>query len=165
MKLKKVLILISLGFLLVLALDFGVNAFTEPVVPFEVQQLVITALEDNSWLSLKTEQDFRIYCESIYSEEMVEQMAASLFYFVQENNDWHTVAKVRSLRLTDRSPQCLTVQATVDNLDIQLSDDNLPQDYISGQASYLITVVKENNLYKIADIEESRFPVISAHIL
>lgn len=165
MTLKKVLMLTFLGFLLVFILDFGVDAFTEPIIPSEAQQLIIAALEDNSWLSLKTEQDFRIYCESIYSEEIVERMAASLLYFVEVNNDWHTVAKVRNLRLINRSLHRLTIQAAVDNLDIRLSDNNLPQDYISGQTSYLITVVKEDNFYKIAAIEESRLPIISTHIL
>ena len=168
MTLKKVLVLFFLGFLLVFSLGFGGDAFSfsgQAAVPCEVQQLVTTALEDNSWLSLNTEQDFRTYCQSIYSEEMVEQMAASLLYFVQENNDWHTVVKVRNLQLVDKNPPCLTVQAEVDNLDIQFSRDNLPKDYLSQQATYLITVVKENNLYKIANIKEVPQKTIPIHNL
>jgi len=149
-----------MGFLLIFllgcavyAFDAVVDAFDAPKLSPEVETLVRTALEDNSWLSLTTEQEFRRYCESIYSEQMIESIAVSLFHFVQENNDWHTIAKVRSIEVINCSGERLQLQAVVDNLDIQL-EDNVPREYVSGKGTYLVTVVKENNHYKIAGIEE-----------
>lgn len=141
-------------FLLIFALGFGVDAFNQPDLPPEVEELVTKGLEDNSWLSLATEQEFRDYCEPIYSDTMMEPMVASLMYFVRENNDWHTVARVRSIKVVDRCETELKVQAEVDHIDIRVSGVNLPEEYVSGQANYLVTVVKEDDVYKIAAIEE-----------
>lgn len=154
MKVPKIFVLVVAGSLTAVLLgfgvmDFGIKAFAEPVIPLEAEALVVTALEDNSWLTLTTEQEFRTYCQAIYSENMVEPMVASFVFFVTENNDWHTVTKVTDLKVLNSHNGTIEFLAQVEYVEIGFSRDNMPQDYVSGQDEFLVSVIKENDTFKI----------------
>lgn len=135
--------------------DIGVTAFEQPTLPKEAEKVVVTAIEDNSWLKLKTEQEFRIYCQEIYAEAMIEPMVASLVFFTAKNDDWHTVPKVRNLEVLKADQATMEVDAEVEYLEVCYSRENVPQDYVSGRESLLITVVEENHGFKVAGIESN----------
>ncbi len=135
--------------------DLGVTAFEEPLIPEGAEKVVVTAIEDNSWLNLKTEQEFRIYCQGIYAEAMVEPMVASLVFFTAENNDWHTETKVKNLEVVKFGDATIEFLAEVEHLEISFSRENLPQNYIADRESYVITVIKENDGFKVAGIEST----------
>lgn len=135
--------------------DIGVTAFEQPQLPKEAEKVVVTAIEDNSWLKLKTEQEFRNYCQGIYAEAIVEPMVASLVFFTAENNDWHTVSKVRNLEVIKADNTAMELEAEVEHLEICFSQESLPQDYVSGREALLITVIKENDGFKVAGIEST----------
>jgi hypothetical protein len=130
-------------------MDFGIKAFAEPVIPPEAETLVVTALEDNSWLTLTTEQEFRTYCQAIYSERMIEPMVASFVFFVAENDDWHTETNVTDLKVLSAHNGTIEFLVKVEYVEIDFSPDNLPQDYVSGQDELLVSVIKENDTFKI----------------
>ena len=167
MKIKQALLLL-LGFLVlssVILLGFKGSAVDKTEAPTEVKQLVKEVLEDNSWLSLKTEQEFRTYCKSIYCEALVEHMTAVFLVYVAENQDWHTLVKVKTQEVVEGNSREMQVLAKVEYWDLKFEADSKPAYYLSGEENFLLTVKQECGEYRIAGIKAAPSPEKVSNVL
>lgn len=134
---------------------FGFGRCTDgTAVPPQVENLIKSALEDSSWLSLSTEEELRTYCQSIYAAEMLDSMVASFLNFAANNSDWHSPVKVRSTTIVKANSTKMQLQVEVDYLDISFPPDNPPGYHVSGRGTFLVSVIKEKGLYKISSIQK-----------
>lgn len=154
MKIRYALIFILAVALSVIFLNLKVDALEKTKVPPEVDNLIDKAFEDNSWLNLDSEEEFRNYCESIYCEEMAEHMVAALMFYVAENDDWHTLVKVGSTSMVKNTGTEMEVLAQVEYWDLKFSTDNTPSYSLKEEEAHLISIRKENEMYKIAGIDK-----------
>lgn len=117
-----------------------------------IEKLIRLALEDHSWLSLKTKKEMRAYCESIYSDELVDSMTAALLDFVAYNEDWHTEVKVKDIEINQSNFEKIVATVDLEYSDLVFGGEGKPSYKASKQETILVSVIRQPEGYRISGI-------------
>lgn len=87
---------------------------TDPiVVPPEAHEIMVKAIADTGWLSIKSKQELDVHLSQFYTPELVAKIISDIWRFLQFETDWHSFYQVVASEGLDQGEDWLLVKVTV----------------------------------------------------
>ncbi|GBF34950.1 hypothetical protein DCCM_4070 [Desulfocucumis palustris] len=84
----------------------------------EINSVIKGAVEDDSWLYLKTEDEVKALLSKYYDGELLVKLTRDAWNFNRKSTDWYSRAKLVSVDVKEINPQSATAEAVLEVEDV-----------------------------------------------